>query len=115
MESLLEALPNVTGIILSSSHSIGASLLAALGEHGLTVPSDVSVIEAGTTPDASATPLPFDSLPLDPGQTCPVAVDILVDLIDHRRVPGDVILLPPQYESRGSVAPAPDRRTHHSS
>ena len=48
-------------------------------------PSDVSVIAAGMTPVLSRTPLPFDALPLDPALTCPVAVDILVGLIEGDR------------------------------
>ncbi|MCI1675614.1 MAG: LacI family transcriptional regulator [Ancrocorticia sp.] len=111
VNQLLTTLPNTTGIILSSSHSVGASLLPALAARGLSVPHDISVIEAGTTPDASTSPLPFDSLPLDPNQTCPVALDLLVDLIEHQRKPGDIILVPPRYEDRHSVAPATDRHT----
>ncbi|HMO10648.1 MAG TPA: hypothetical protein PKB06_03895, partial [Actinotalea sp.] len=53
----------------------------------------------------SSDPLPFDSLPLDPALTCPVAVDLLVGIIDGSVAAGGVVLVPPVYQPHGSVAP----------
>jgi len=99
--------PGTTGLVLSTSNPVAASVSGALAARGLAVPADVSVIAAGMTPILSRTPLPFDALPLDPALTCPVAVDILVDLIAGRRPSSAVTLVPPVYQSRGTVAPAP--------
>ncbi len=106
LELVLSQQPGTTGIVLSTSHHVAASLTAALADRGLSVPRDISVIAAGMTPDLSRTPLQFDALPLDPALTCPVAVDILVGLIDGSRLTSTVILVPPVYQSRGTVAPA---------
>lgn len=98
--------PGTTGIVLSTSNQVAVSLTAALGARDLAVPQDVSIIAAGMTPVLSRTPLPFDALPLDPALTCPVAVDILVGLIEGTRPRTAVTLVPPAYHSRGTVAPA---------
>lgn len=103
---LFDTQPGTTAIVLSTSNPVAASLTAALADRGLSVPQDISVIAAGMTPLLARAPLPFDSLPLDPALTCPVAVDILVGLIDGSRPSSTVILVPPVYQSRGTVAPA---------
>jgi len=98
--------PGTTGIVVSTANQVAMNLTAALNAEGLSVPADVSVIAAGMTPAMSRTPLPFDALPLDPALTCPVAVDILVDLIQGVAPAQEVTLVPPVYQSRGTVAPA---------
>lgn len=111
LEAIFSSLPHVTGIILSTSSEIASALTAALAERGLTVPQDMSVIAAGMTPAPSRTPLPFDALPLDPALTCPVAVGLLVDRIEGVAPVPAVTLVPPVYQSRGSVA-QPAQPTH---
>ncbi len=106
LEELNTQLPGVTGIVLSTANAVAQSLLPALHRRGLKVPQDVSVIAAGMTPIMSRTPLPFDTLPLDPRLTCPVAVDILVDLLEGKAPAQAVTLVTPIYQSQGSVAPA---------
>ncbi len=107
LDDLYAQLPGITGIVLSTANAVAQSLLPALNRRGLTVPHDVSVIAAGMTPIMARTPLPFDSLPLDPRLTCPVAVDILVDLLEGNAPAQAVTLVAPIYQSQGSVAPAP--------
>lgn len=109
VSALLAAQPGTTGIVLSTANSVAMSLLTALADQGLAVPHDVSVVAAGMTPAMARTPLPFDALPLDPALTCPVAVDILVDLIAGVAPRHEVTLVPPVYQPRGTVAPAPAR------
>ena len=104
---LLAEHPLTTGLVLSTSNPVAVSLPAALAERGLSVPGDISVIAAGMTPVLSRTPLPFDALPLDPALTCPVAVDILVGLIEGVAPASPVTLVAPAYHSLGTVAPAP--------
>jgi DNA-binding LacI/PurR family transcriptional regulator len=106
LDILFAEQPGTTGIVLSTANPVAVSLTAALADRGLSVPRDVSVIAAGMTPVLSRTPLPFDALPLDPALTCPVAVDILVGLIEGTRPTSAVTLVPPVYQSRGTVAPA---------
>jgi len=106
LDILFAEQPGTTGIVLSTANPVAVSLTAALSDRGLAVPRDVSVIAAGMTPVLSRTPLPFDALPLDPALTCPVAVDILVGLIEGVRPALAVTLVTPVYQSRGTVAPA---------
>lgn len=106
LDILFAEQPGTTGIVLSTANPVAVSLPAALAARDLSYPRDVSVIAAGMTPVFSRTPLPFDALPLDPALTCPVAVDILVGLIEGTRPVSAVTLVPPVYQSRGTVAPA---------
>jgi DNA-binding LacI/PurR family transcriptional regulator len=106
LDELFARQPGTTGIILSTGNLVATSLTPALAARGLSVPGDISVIGAGMTPAFARTPLPFDTLPLDPALTCPVAVDILVDLIAGKRPLAAVTLVPPVYQTRGTVAPA---------
>ncbi|MDO8119822.1 LacI family DNA-binding transcriptional regulator [Isoptericola sp. b490] len=107
LDDLLRLLPEVTAIVLSTPTSVAVALTESLSRRGLRVPDDLSVVTVGMTADPSRPPLPFDSLPLDPALTCPVAVDTLVGLIEGATSPGGVTLVPPTHVSRGSVAPAP--------
>jgi len=75
----------------------------------LRVPDDASVITVGMTPDPGRPPLPYDAFPLDPGLTCPVAVDLLVRMVDGTVAPAGVTLVPPVQVTRGSVAPVSGR------
>lgn len=111
VEELLARHPALTAIVLSTLHETAASVPSALARRGLRIPDDVSVAAVGMTPDPGRTPLPFDSWPLDPALTCPVAIDVLVDLIEGVAVPGGVRLVPPVHRPHGSIAPAsPHRR-----
>lgn len=105
--ALLAEQPGTTGLVLSTTHTVASSLVTALANRGLAVPHDISVVAAGMTPAPSRTPLPFDAMPLDPALTCPVAVDILVDLIEGGAPHHGVTLVPPVYHTRGTVVEAP--------
>lgn len=107
LDDLFGELPGMTGIVLSTANPVAQSLLPALTRRGLSVPRDISVIAAGMTPVMARTPLPFDTLPLDPRLTCPVAVDLLVDLLEGKSPSQAVTLVAPIYQSQGTVAPAP--------
>lgn len=107
LDELFDHLPGMTGIVLSTANAVAQSLLPALSRRGLSVPQDISVIAAGMTPVMARTPLPFDTLPLDPRLTCPIAVDILVDLLEGNAPSQAVTLVAPIYQSQGTVAPAP--------
>lgn len=111
IDALLDEHPGVTAVVLSTLTEVALALTPALARRGLSVPADVSVIAVGMTPDSGRPPLPFDSFPLDPGLTCPVAVDTLVGIIEGTVARGGVTLVPPVQLSRGSVAPAPASRT----
>lgn len=109
IETLLDDHPEVTGVVLSTQNEAAAAVAPALARRGLRVPDDVSVITVGMTPDPGRPPLPYDAFPLDPGLTCPVAVDLLVRMVDGTVAPAGVTLVPPVQVTRGSVAPVSGR------
>jgi DNA-binding LacI/PurR family transcriptional regulator len=111
IDALLDEHPEVTAVVLSTLAEVAHALTPALARRGLRVPDDVSVVAVGMTPDPARSALPFDAFPLDPGLTCPVAVDTLVGIIEGSLAPGGVTLVPPVQITRGSVAPAPSSRT----
>jgi len=102
---LLAKLPGVTALIASTSMTVARSLTAAFTERGVHVPDDMSIVTVGMIPVPGRKPLPFNSLPLDPKLTCPVAVDLLVAEIEGAESSG-VRLLSPTYQDLGTVAQA---------
>lgn len=108
VDELLDERPDLTAVLMSTLTETAAALPPSAARRGLRVPEDLSVVTVGMTPDLSRPALPFDSWPLDPALTCPVAVDVLVGLIQGTAAPGGVTLVPPVHQSRGSVARAPE-------
>ncbi|GAA3929886.1 LacI family DNA-binding transcriptional regulator [Microbacterium soli] len=78
-------------------------LLSVLAERGLRVGQDVSVISAATTFDTAALGVPIDVIPLDPAQSCTLAVETALRHLEHRGTPPEVHLIPPVYRAAGSV------------
>lgn len=90
-------------------HAVGdvhEVLLETIAAHGLTVGTDVSVISAAASFDTAALPVAIDTIPLVPQRSCELAVDLAVSQLEDPNVPARIHLLPPEYHSAGSVAPA---------
>ncbi|MDF2506908.1 MAG: LacI family transcriptional regulator [Microbacterium sp.] len=94
--------------IVHAADDVHQVLLAVLAEHGLRVGHDVSVVSAAASFDASALPVPVDTIPLVPQQSCDLAVDLAVRHLDDPLTPAEIHLIPPEYHSVGSVSPARD-------
>ncbi|WP_084078137.1 LacI family DNA-binding transcriptional regulator [Demequina sp. NBRC 110057] len=107
--ALLEAQPDLDGLVLNTTAEVASSVTAALVEHGRTVPGDVSVIAAGVTFSTARFTVPFDTIPLDASASCSAAVDLLARIIDDGFVAPETTLLPPTYITRGSVVHATTR------
>lgn len=90
-------------------HAVGdvhEALLDVIAAHGLTVGEDVSVVSAAASFDTTALPVPIDTIPLIPQQSCELAVDLAVRHLEEVGLPARIHLIPPEYHSAGSVAPA---------
>ncbi|GAA2931615.1 LacI family DNA-binding transcriptional regulator [Microbacterium luteolum] len=91
--------------IVHAVDDVHAALLAVLDERGLLVGEDVSVISAAASFDTTTLPVPVDTIPLVPQQSCELAVDLAVRRLEEADVRPGIHLIPPEYRSVGSVAP----------
>jgi len=90
--------------IVHAVDDVHAALLAVLDERGLRVGEDVSVISAAASFDTTTLPVPVDTIPLVPQQSCELAVDLAVRRLEEVDVRAGIQLIPPEYRSVGSVA-----------
>ncbi|WP_350352936.1 LacI family DNA-binding transcriptional regulator [Microbacterium sp. A8/3-1] len=90
--------------IVHAVDDVHAALLAVLDERGLRVGEDVSVISAAASFDTTTLPVPVDTIPLVPQQSCELAVDLAVRRLEEADVRPGIHLIPPEYRSVGSVA-----------
>lgn len=87
-------------------HAVGdvhEALLETLSARGLSVGDDVSVISAAASFDTSGLPVPIDTIPLVPQQSCELAVDLAVQHLEAPGMPAQIHLIPPEYHSARSV------------
>lgn len=94
--------------IVHAVDDVHAALLAVLDERGLRVGDDVSVISAAASFDTTTLPVPVDTIPLVPQQSCELAVDLAVRRLEEANVQPGIHLIPPEYRSVGSVASSRD-------
>jgi len=104
---LLEDLPGMTALVVNSAASVTGTAVNALHQHGLDVPTDISVIAAGGTLNTSRLPVPLDTIPIDPQASCWTAVGLLVGAIEAGYVTPRTILIEPEYTPHGSVSTPP--------
>lgn len=87
-------------------HAVGDvhdALLETLDARGMRVGADVSVISVAASFDTTTLPVPIDTIPLVPQQSCELAVDLAVEQLDSPRSAPRVHLIPPEYRVAGSV------------
>ncbi|WP_084104614.1 LacI family DNA-binding transcriptional regulator [Demequina sp. NBRC 110056] len=106
VEDVLDAMPDVDGLVLNTNVDVASSVGAALALHGKSVPTDVSVIAAGVTFSTARFPVPFDTIPLDAHASCSAAVEMLARIVETSASLPETTLIPPTYIDQGSVAPA---------
>ena len=94
--------------IVHAVDDVHAALLTVLDEKGLRVGDDVSVISAAASFDTTTLPVPVDTIPLVPQQSCELAVDLAVRRLEEANVQPGIHLIPPEYRSVGSVASSGD-------
>jgi DNA-binding LacI/PurR family transcriptional regulator len=99
-----------TALVLHCADEAHAAVLAELDARGLRVPEDVSVISVGASFDLSALSVPVDSIPLVPEESCDLAVDLALEMLGPSRPEPGLRLIPPTYESRGTIAAPPGSR-----
>lgn len=98
----------VRAFIVHAVGDVHDVLLETISSQGLTVGEDVSVISAAASFDTSALVVPIDTIPLVPQRSCELAVDLAVRRLEEPGLPAQIHLIPPEYQSAGSVAPARD-------
>lgn len=90
-------------------HAVGdvhEALLESIAAHELTVGADVSVISAAASFDTSTLPVPIDTIPLVPQQSCDLAVELALQQLENAGASARIHLIPPEYHAAGSIAPA---------
>ncbi|MFJ4224383.1 LacI family DNA-binding transcriptional regulator [Microbacterium sp. NPDC089695] len=92
--------------IVHAADDVHTALLGALAESGLHIGHDVSVISAAASFDTTALPVPVDTIPLVPQQSCEFAVELAVAHLETPRPAPRIHLIPPEYRAVGSVRPA---------
>lgn len=95
----------VTALLLHTTAEAHAAVLEALVASGSSIPGDVSVIAVGASFDTAALPVPVDTIPLVPQDSCDLAVDLAVRALGNERPAPDLYLVAPRYVSYGTVAP----------
>ncbi|WP_437582642.1 LacI family DNA-binding transcriptional regulator [Paramicrobacterium sp. CJ85] len=106
LDELFEKLPNMTALVMNCEEPIQTSALDELDDRGISVPEDLSVISACSSFDTSRFSPPLDVIPLIAEESCNRGVELLVEQLEGEVAP-HVELIPPRYESRGSVGDAP--------
>lgn len=97
-----------TALLLHCAEEAQVAVLAEIEARGLRAPADVSLVSVGSSFDTRQLAIALDSIPLDPAESCDLAVELAVGLLsDDPPLPG-VRLIPPRYLEHGSVAPRPD-------
>lgn len=104
LESLLSANPDTTGLIVYNEHAL-PHLLRRLGELGMRVPADISVVTICPEDEATSLVPPVSGVTLPVAELGKLAVDQLMGVL-HGEVPHPV-LLRPALTPRGSAGPPP--------
>jgi DNA-binding LacI/PurR family transcriptional regulator len=106
VDQIFAAEPAVTAILTINEPALGG-LLFALGERGLRVPADVSVLAVASRQAATAVRPQVSAADVPAEQMGRHAVETLLRLLASPSAPLAHILLRPPFEDRGSVAAPP--------
>lgn len=93
----------VRSFIVHAIDDVHEILLTILRERGLQVGVDVSVVSAAASFDASTLSSPLDVIPLVPEQSCELAIDLAVRLLNGESIAPGVNLVTPEYRAMGSI------------
>ncbi|WP_372967849.1 LacI family DNA-binding transcriptional regulator [Microbacterium sp.] len=96
----------VRAFIVHAVGDVHDVLLDTVAAHGLTVGADVSVISAAASFDTATLPVPIDTIPLVPQQSCDLAVELALQQLENAGASARIHLIPPEYHAAGSIAPA---------
>lgn len=96
----------VRAFIVHAVGDVHEALLEVLAAQGLEVGVDLSVISAAASFDTGALPVPVDTIPLIPQLSCDLAVELAERHLEDPTEGPRIHLIPPEYHSAGSVAPA---------
>lgn len=95
----------IRAFIVHAVNDVHEVLLETLKERGLQVGTDVAIVSAAASFDTALLPIPVDTIPLVPQDSCELAVEIALQRLEDPRLPPRIHLIPPTYRSVGSVPP----------
>lgn len=101
VESALD--DGIRAFIVHAVNDVHEVLLTVLTERGLRLGVDVAIVSAAASFDTALLPLPVDTIPLVPQDSCELAVEIAVQRLEDPRLPPRIHLIPPTYRAVGSV------------
>lgn len=94
-----------TALLIHGADDAHLAVLAELGDRGLSIPEDVSIVSVATSFDTSTLPVPLDVIPLVPESSCDLAVDLAVRSLTADKPEPGLHLIAPTYSDRASIAP----------
>lgn len=104
LNELTHSDPQISMIICQSNAAHITHVVNALGDRGLRIPHDISVM-AACTYGLQSMAFAVDEMPMRPDVTCSRAVDMMVEILQGKRCDvGKVELLSGTYIAHGSVA-----------
>jgi DNA-binding LacI/PurR family transcriptional regulator len=94
-----------TALLLHAADDVHHAVLAELGERGLVVGRDVSLVSVAASFDTQLLPVAIDTIPLIPQASCDLAVELALRSLTSDPPEPRLHLIEPIYLDRGSVAP----------
>lgn len=106
LDRLVAADPQLTAV-LCFSDVMASSLVAAAGDHGLTVPGDLSVVGFDDTPFAAHTRPRLTTVHQDVLEKGRLAARAVISLLRDPQIAAEHVVLPTELVVRDSTAPPP--------
>lgn len=96
-----------TALMLHGGDDMHRTVLGVLDERALVVGADVSLVSLAASFDTTNLPVPVDTIPLVPAESCELAVELALRALGRDAPDPAVHLIDPVYLAVGSVAPPP--------
>ena len=97
-----------TAVLVHGSDETHRTVLSVLDERGLVVGRDISVVAVAASFDTTSLPVPVDTIPLVPRESCELAVELALRALGPDASEPAVHLIAPVYLDAGSVVPPPE-------
>lgn len=95
----------ITALVLHANEDAHTIVLSELDQRAVSVPYDLSLISVGNSFDIDTLARPIDALPLIPAESCNLAVELALYILDGGHRDHGLHLIAPTYLSRDSIGP----------